>query len=81
MAIREELERQGTWLFRWRSYLPLGLIALFAIAFQGYHWPFKNYARYATWAELCFGVSFLGLAVRCATVGFAPRGTSGRRGR
>src|SRR6187431_3684361 len=78
MAIREELERQGTWLFRWRSYLPLVLVAFFAIAFRGYRWPFESYARYALWAELCFGVSFLGLACRCLTIGFAPWGTSGR---
>jgi protein-S-isoprenylcysteine O-methyltransferase Ste14 len=78
MTIRDELERQGAWLFRWRSYLPLVLVAFFAIAFCGYRWPFENYAEYALWAEVCFGVSFLGLAIRCVTIGFAPRGTSGR---
>jgi len=32
MALREELERQGNWLFRWRSYLPLLIVPLFFVA-------------------------------------------------
>ncbi|MFH0738788.1 MAG: isoprenylcysteine carboxylmethyltransferase family protein [Candidatus Omnitrophota bacterium] len=80
MPLREDFEKQGAWLFKWRSYLPLLFIPLFIIAL-------KN----SEFIERIFGddigdflesiaviVSFLGLAIRCFTVGYVPRGTSGR---
>ena len=33
--LREKFEKAGTWLFRWRSFLPLLLPALFLEAFRG----------------------------------------------
>ena len=32
MALREELRKQGNWLFRWRSYLPLIMIVIVLLA-------------------------------------------------
>jgi len=29
MALREELEKNGNYLFRWRSYFPLVMVGLF----------------------------------------------------
>jgi protein-S-isoprenylcysteine O-methyltransferase Ste14 len=81
MATAEEFERQGSWLFRWRSYLPLLLVGLVAVALRGYRWPFEDYRRYALWSELCFGISLIGLLIRCVTIGYAPYGTSGRNTR
>lgn len=78
MALMEELEMQGAWLFRWRSYVPLLLIALIAIALYGYEWPFSIYSYYEVYAWSCFGVSMLGLIIRCITIGHTPEGTSGR---
>ena len=78
MALRDEFEKQGEWLFRWRSYLPLILIILFFIALRDYQWPFHSYFDYSLWVRLCFGVSLLGLVVRCLTVAYVPAGTSGR---
>jgi hypothetical protein len=34
MALREDIEKQGNWLFRWRSYLPLLVMPLFIIALR-----------------------------------------------
>jgi hypothetical protein len=34
MALREDLEKKGAWLFKWRSYFPLLLMPLFIIALR-----------------------------------------------
>lgn len=78
MALSDEFEKQGEWLFRWRSYLPLVLIILFLIALRNYQWPFPSYFDYQVWVRVCLGVSLLGLAIRCVAVAYAPAGTSGR---
>lgn len=78
MALREELEGSGRWLFRWRGYLPLALFlpviaGLSNSAMSGVQHPD------ALWEAICVAVSLVGLAIRIATVGHAPGGTSGRR--
>jgi len=80
MALREELEKQGNWLFRWRSYLPLLIVPLFFIALYSSasvtledSEPARKY-----WEVFCFVLSVLGFAIRCTTVAFVPSGTSGR---
>ena len=80
MALREDLEKQGNWLFRWRSYLPLLVIPLFIIALRQGKILKQVFGDKATdyWETLSICVSFLGLGIRCLTVGFVPRGTSGR---
>lgn len=78
MALTDEFESQGKWLFRWRSYLPLLMIVPFAFALRDYRWPFDRYAVYSMWSQFCFGVSVAGFIIRCLTIGYAPAGTSGR---
>jgi protein-S-isoprenylcysteine O-methyltransferase Ste14 len=78
MPLREELERAGNWLFRWRSYLPLLLIVPMLLAMQDPHFPGAKDARPDLWPLACMGISLCGLAIRAATVGHAPAGTSGR---
>jgi protein-S-isoprenylcysteine O-methyltransferase Ste14 len=80
MALREDMEKQGNWLFRWRSYLPLLTIPVFLIALRQARVLEYIFGDKATdyWEALSICISFLGLAIRCATVGFVPRGTSGR---
>jgi len=78
MALNEELQCQGNWLFRWRSYLPLSLILLVGLALQQFRLPFGSLSIHEIWEEACLGMSFLGLFVRAMAVGFAPAGTSGR---
>jgi protein-S-isoprenylcysteine O-methyltransferase Ste14 len=78
MPLREEFERTGNWLFRWRSYLPIVLAAcLLAAAIQSGRASDRERFR-AAWLTLCGGVSLMGLATRALVVGHTPRRTSGR---
>jgi hypothetical protein len=38
-SLREEFETSGTWLFRWRSYLPLPLMGLFLASLGQFEYP------------------------------------------
>jgi len=80
MTLQGELKRQGDWLFRWRSYLPLIIlpILLAALRHSGYIELALGDMANDLWKIICIMVSFTGLAVRCNTVGYTPRGTSGR---
>lgn len=83
MALREELERQGNWLFRWRSYiLPIALIFLLPAVFHSRNLE-EGYggARDDMLTGFCLVLSFFGLAIRCFTVGHVPKDTSGRNTR
>jgi protein-S-isoprenylcysteine O-methyltransferase Ste14 len=77
MAMIEELERSGNWLFRGRSYFPLVLYALMAVVI-GMKWDplFREFDTVI--ALCCIAVSMLGLVIRALTLGYTPRGTSGR---
>jgi protein-S-isoprenylcysteine O-methyltransferase Ste14 len=80
MALREELEKQGNWLFRWRSYLPLLIVPLFIIALHTSASVDRENlgAGRRYWELFCFVLAMLGFGLRCLTVGFTPSGTSGR---
>ena len=78
MALIESMEKSGNWLFRWRSFLPL---VLYAWAVPVTLWlPDEVSPGYqeSGWWLSCLAVSFLGLLIRAITIGFTPRGTSGR---
>lgn len=78
MALREELEGSGTWLFRWRGYLPLALfIPVVAGLSESSILPGGRID--GLWQVFCVLVAVLGLGIRLATVGRSPGGTSGRR--
>lgn len=81
MALREEFENSGNWLFRWRSFLPLLLIGVYLLAMRHYHYPGYSEQLDELWEGVCLVVSFFGLGIRAFTVGHAPRGTSGRNTR
>jgi protein-S-isoprenylcysteine O-methyltransferase Ste14 len=80
MALREELEVQGSWLFRWRSYLPLLLSPFLCIALRNSGSLERVIGHVATYFYdgFCVAVSVAGLAIRCITVGHVADGTSGR---
>jgi protein-S-isoprenylcysteine O-methyltransferase Ste14 len=80
MALREDIEKQGSWLFRWRSYLPLLGIPIFIIAIRQSGIIERKFGDNVSdfWGSCAVIISFLGFAVRCITAGYAPRGTSGR---
>jgi protein-S-isoprenylcysteine O-methyltransferase Ste14 len=80
MALREDIEKQGNWLFRRRSYLPLLAIPILIVALRYPRVLERIIGDRATdyWESFAICVSFLGLGIRCITVGYVPWGTSGR---
>jgi len=78
MALQEEFETTGEYFFRWRSYLPLVMAVLFILAVAQFRYPFADHRLDLAWDAGCLAVALLGQIVRFFTVGFVPRGTSGR---
>lgn len=78
MGLQNELVRQGEWLFRWRSFLPIAFVAPLAIGVWTMEWPLGSYAFHIFWEYVCLGTSLLGVLVRVLTIGHTPAGTSGR---
>ncbi len=76
--LREEMSKQGSFLFRWRSYLPLLGFPLVLLAMTSFRYPFGSHLYDTLWDLFSLAVSFSGLAIRAMTVGFVPPGTSGR---
>jgi protein-S-isoprenylcysteine O-methyltransferase Ste14 len=77
MALIEEFDKSGNWLFRWRSFLPLVLYVLASavvLSESDHHMPIFQEA--VAWG--CLAVSLVGQLIRGITIGYAPRGTSGR---
>jgi len=81
MSLRKQLETNGSWLFRRRSYLPLVAIPVFLAFLPSFTYLGANHKLNETWQMFCLAISFLGLAIRILTVGRAPLGTSGRNTR
>ena len=80
MALREDLERQGRWLFRWRSYLPIAIIPLIVLALKhsGGVGRMAGPLVGGLFEGFCMALSMAGLAVRSITVGYIPNGISTR---
>lgn len=78
MPLQEELEIQGNWLFKNRSYLPI--VILIIGAFMVYIREINTYGLpiSRSYQLLCVGVGLLGLLIRIYTVGYTPDNTSGR---
>ncbi len=77
MAMIEEFNSSGNMLFRWRSFLPLVLYILAALV-VAMQWD-THYEHFdLRWAIGCLGVSLFGLLIRVITIGYTPKGTSGR---
>jgi len=79
MALQQEWEKQGNWLFRYRGQLPVViLIAGLALTY----WSSGNnqlpFSDDRIWTFLCLGIVALGQIVRGMVIGFTPRNTSGR---
>ena len=68
----------GRWLFRWRSYLPLVVLA-YVLAVAAFHpLPVGGEGAIRWWSMGGIAVGFLGYLFRGWTVGHVPMGTSGR---
>lgn len=80
MALIEEFNRSGNWLFRWRSFLPLALYlpaAAVIITESDTGMPLFE----AEGALICLAISLFGQLIRALTIGYTPKGTSGRNTR
>ena len=83
MALQEEFESQGIWLFRYRGSLPI-IILIIAIYFyiQSQLNPtlncFQTAEAVSYFEYFCLVISLLGLYIRSYTVGHTPNNTSGR---
>lgn len=71
----------GTFLFRWRSYLPLLLVPVLILAVTYCQHPIRSHLGDLAWEVACFVLALVGFAMRAVTVGFAAPGTSGRNTR
>jgi protein-S-isoprenylcysteine O-methyltransferase Ste14 len=81
--ILDDIAHQGHWLFRWRSYVLLITIPIaFLTVSQGepVELLFGERADFV-YESFCIALAFAGLVIRALTVGYAPRGTSGRNTR
>ena len=83
MALQEEFEKQGNWLFKNRSLLPL----LILVVTLGFYLIVRTDVRNIlpslrvdgfNYQMSCLVVSFFGLIIRIYTVGHTPEKTSGR---
>jgi len=78
MALQEQFERDGNWLFRWRSYPPALIVALALLFIGQFKYPGGDHTLDLLWEALCMAVALFGLGVRSYAVGYAGRATSGR---
>ncbi len=58
--------------------MPLVTAGLFLVALRNFSYPRGNHYLDSIWDGVSLGVAFLGLVIRIITVGYVPRGTSGR---
>lgn len=77
MPLREELSKTGSFLFRWRSYLPLLMIVLILLGMPYFEYPDHSEKLDELWEIFCLIISISGLGVRIVTIGYTPKGTSG----
>jgi len=80
MALKETYEKQGEFLFRHRSYLPLltAPLVIAALLDPQYSRPLFSGFSGGLWKTICICISFAGLGVRSLVAGYVPLGTSGR---
>jgi protein-S-isoprenylcysteine O-methyltransferase Ste14 len=83
MALQEEFEKQGNWLFRYRSSLPLFILVIgiyinLRTEFHPETFIFKGTTYEIYYETFCLMVSLFGLFIRVYTVGHTLDWTSGR---
>lgn len=79
MALQQEFEQQGNWLFKYRGQVPVVLLIAQLIVF---YWqasanalPFEDPMN---WNLVCLAICMVGQIIRCMVIGFTPKNTSGR---
>ena len=77
MALQEQFESQGNYLFKRRGHLPIYVI-LIGMAVFAYYAVMDGVYPPEYYKFICLFVCLIGLVVRIVTVGFTPQDTSGR---
>ncbi len=77
MALQEELELQGNFLFKYRGYLPMVFVAAGVWVFMQNE-TFQRETPNILYQLFCLAVGLLGVFIRAYTVGHTPKNTSGR---
>lgn len=77
MALRDELERSGETLFRWRSYPPILFFGVVLWGMREFRFPQGNHGGDGVWELMCMAPVVLGLALRMWAIGTAAPNTSG----
>lgn len=78
MFYNDQMANAGNSLFRWRSYVPIIFFSVLLLSMKRFEYLGKDHTLDLIWEGGCLIISFLGLAIRCLTVGFTPHNTSGR---
>jgi protein-S-isoprenylcysteine O-methyltransferase Ste14 len=78
MALMDDFERQGRWLFRRHGYLPLQVLLLSFLAVLSERIRTDAWRACGPWEQLCLAVSGLGLLIRVVAIGCAPAETPDR---
>jgi len=83
MAITNQMQSQGTWLFKYRGILPLIIFVIGAALFlknesSPENWILKEELEHILYELSCLIVSFIGFFIRVYTVGYSRPNTSGR---
>lgn len=80
MALQEEFEEQGNFLFKHRGNLPviIVVVGLVVFVFQRIYESGENLIASSVVEYISLVVSLIGLAIRIYTVGHTPENTSGR---
>ena len=82
MALQEEFESQGNYLFKYRGIFPIIILVIgFVVYLQtelhkgAFYW--ENDSQERAYEYFCLIVSMFGLVIRSYTVGHTPANTSG----
>lgn len=83
MALQEEFEVQGNWLFKYRSYLPLIVLFIGTVLYLRTEIYPETFILEETPYEIYYEtialiISLIGLFIRIYAVGHTPKNTSGR---
>ncbi|WP_395802719.1 methyltransferase family protein [Daejeonella sp.] len=83
MALSDQMERQGTWLFKYRGILPLIIFVIAIVLFyknetESKNWILKSEISQNIYELVCLFVAFIGFFIRVYTVGYSRPNTSGR---
>jgi protein-S-isoprenylcysteine O-methyltransferase Ste14 len=78
MALIEELNQQGNKLFKYRSNLPVPF-AIIGLGIYLYNIHYLDKSEHSLTFEItCLAIGMLGQIIRAITLGYTPKGTSGR---